>query len=152
VAQNRGMALCEQGDAQRGVLWLARSLEILPGDSSDLRRLNLSGWCRRLCSLTAFQTLPGAVMPLGCDPGGKFLLTGDADGNARLWEAATGKPIGQVPLQRGVVVSAFSPDGKIVLSGDDAGSVGLWKTANGELLCRLPEGQGKVVVAALGRD
>jgi WD40 repeat protein len=152
VAHNRGMALCEQADVQRGVLWLGRSLEILPGNAGDLRRLNLSGWCRRLCSLKVFHRLPGAAEPLACDPGGKFIVTGDADGSAHLWEAATGNRIGPEPLMRGVALWAFSSDGGIVLLGDREGKAQLWNTSDGNLRCRLPVSGHKLIAAAFNQD
>jgi WD40 repeat protein len=152
LAQARGMALCEQGDAQRGIPWLAKGLEILPGDASDLRRLNLLGWCRRLCSLKEWHELPAGVFPVNCDLGGRFILTQDTHGNARVWEAATGKPIGEAPLHHGVVVSAFSPDGGTILTGDREGIVRLWNTADGKLRCRLSEAQGEGAYAAFSKD
>ena len=62
-------------------------------------------------------------------PDGKTVITGSRnDLSARLWDAATGKPIGR-PLthQSGVLSVSFSPDGKTVLTtsaGPDGAAVG----------------------------
>ena len=52
-------------------------------------------------------------------PNGKTVVTGSWDNTARLWEAATGKPIGLALQHQGQVLAvAFSPDvPKTVLTG-----------------------------------
>ncbi len=52
-------------------------------------------------------------------PDGKTVVTGSrAEDGARLWDAATGMPIGP-PLRHpiGVIAAAISPDGKSLLTG-----------------------------------
>ena len=47
-------------------------------------------------------------------PDGKRIVTASFDGTARIWDAATGEPIGE-PLrghERGVTSAAYSPDGR----------------------------------------
>ena len=59
-------------------------------------------------------------------------LTGGQDKTARLWDAATGEPIGQpMAHQGGVSAVAFSPDGKTVLTGSGDGTARLWDAATG---------------------
>ena len=72
----------------------------------------------------------GAVNAVAFSHDGSVVVTGSEDNAARLWDAATGKPIGQ-PLPHGsaVTAAAFSPDGKIVLTG----SVIMAATALGRL-------------------
>jgi WD40 repeat protein len=70
-------------------------------------------------------------------PDGKLLASGDENGNIRLWDPATGQPVG-VPLHAGtgtpggVLGVAFSPDGKLLASADGNGNVRLWDPATGQ--------------------
>ena len=51
-------------------------------------------------------------------PDGKTVLTGSDDNTARVWDAATGQPIGPPLTHQGPVGAvAYSPDGKTVLTG-----------------------------------
>ena len=55
------------------------------------------------------------------------MLTGSLDRRARLWDAATGKPLG-APLVHpgGVRAAAWAPDGRVVVTGGDDGGVRFW--------------------------
>jgi tetratricopeptide (TPR) repeat protein len=67
---------------------------------------------------------------------------------ARLWDAATGQPIGQPMRHEGRVLSvAFSPDGKTILTGCLDKTARLWDAATGQPVgSRLLHGQGVWVV------
>ena len=64
-------------------------------------------------------------------PDGKSVMTGSVDETARLWDAATGQPLGP-PLQHrgGINAVAFSPDGKTLLTGSKDGTARLWPMAD----------------------
>src|SRR5207253_4543543 len=59
-------------------------------------------------------------------------LTGSMDYTARLWEVATGQPIGP-PLRHGnwVLAVAFSPDGQTIVTGGGGQAARLWRIATG---------------------
>jgi WD40 repeat protein len=62
---------------------------------------------------------------------GQTVATGGADGNVRLWDAATQQEIGP-PMSsdaKPVAAVSFSPDGTLVAAGSADGNVQLWDTA-----------------------
>ena len=61
------------------------------------------------------------------------MATASDDHTARVWEAATGKPVGQ-PLRHEAAVAsaAFSPDGLWVVTASDDLTARVWEAANGK--------------------
>jgi Flp pilus assembly protein TadD len=58
------------------------------------------------------------------------LVTGSADQTARLWQAATGRPLGAPFRHQNWVVSvAFRPDGRYILTGSTDKTARLWEVA-----------------------
>ena len=67
-------------------------------------------------------------------PDGKRIVTASEDKTARLWDAETGKPIGE-PLRghEGRVSSAaFSPDGKRIVTASGDKTARLWDAETGK--------------------
>ncbi|MDZ8260060.1 hypothetical protein [Nostoc sp. ChiQUE01b] len=68
-------------------------------------------------------------------PDGTLLAIGDAEGELRLWEVATGKLVVNFAGHLGWVWSvAFSPDGQILSSASEDETVRLWSVDTGECL------------------
>ena len=91
-------------------------------------RANLAAWRPHHARLKAVLSHEGPVDAAAFSPDGKTVLTGGDDRTARLWDVATGQPIGQPIRHEGVVTCvAFSPDGKTILtgsSGQDGAALG----------------------------
>jgi hypothetical protein len=81
------------------------------------------------------------VRAVAFSPGGRLLASADGDGTVRLWNLATGQPVGG-PLRgtsnpNGVRAVAFSRDGRLLASADADGTVQLWDAATGHLVATL---------------
>jgi WD40 repeat protein len=149
-AIDRHLLLCEEGDLGRGLLRLAHSLATAPEDSDDLRRvcqINLAAWARRLMTVKALINAPAdnPLLSPSVSPDGRTFLTASGE-TARLWDAATGQPIG-APLRQPTAVGAmtFTADSRKVLTGGTDGTVRFWDTATGNPLGGPVQTGGPVV-------
>jgi eukaryotic-like serine/threonine-protein kinase len=136
LALTRGRELCEQGEAGRGLLWLARSLQFAPEDEDDLQweiRANLAGWSRHVCPLKAMLPHPDWIESVTFSPDGQTILTKEVGGTGHLWDGSTGEPIGPPPGdQRWPGKLTSSPDGRLVLThAQDSTGLQLWDAATG---------------------
>jgi WD40 repeat protein len=138
---DQGQRLCEE-DVARGILWLARSLELAPADDADLQhaiRMNLASWCRQLHALKAYGEY-GQPGHFALSADGRIAVTAGRSESGQkvevqLWEAATGKPLGPPWEHKKWLDSlALSPDGKTVLIGSNDGTARLWEAATGKPL------------------
>jgi WD40 repeat protein len=90
---------------------------------------------------------PSQVNAVAYSPDGKAVLTGTGhhqpfwnrtephQGEARLWDAATGEPLGPaVPHKYNVIAVAFRPDGKAFVTGCAEGEARAWDAGTGEPL------------------
>jgi tetratricopeptide (TPR) repeat protein len=85
-------------------------------------------------------------------PDGKLIVTGSAN-EARLWDAATGLPIGKPLVHSDMVVSlGFSPDGQAILTGSWDNSARLWDATTGNPIGRPLAQSGFVSSAVFSPD
>jgi WD40 repeat protein/serine/threonine protein kinase len=125
-----GVNLCERGEIDQGVLWLARALKVAPPEAAPLRECinaNFCSWRQRLNTLDAILVHDGPVLAVAFSSDGRKILTGSPDTTACLWDARTGHVLG-LPFQHGGAVRAvaFTADGEKILTGNWDGTAQVW--------------------------
>jgi WD40 repeat protein len=84
---------------------------------------------------------------------GRFLISGDGEGNVRLWEVSTGKLSRCLPKQRDPVTSLeVSPDGRLLACGTSTGKVRVVEMATAELRASLGDHNGPIHRLAFSKD
>src|SRR5262245_2653706 len=126
----------------------AESLNIDGTDPVTARRIAVAAWAvfptsqaaSAITTLLAEQRQrgilpadPSTVWAVAFSPRRTLLATGGGDGTVRLWNPATGRPVG-APLpatsaQANVYGVAFSPDGTLLATAGGDGTVRLWNPA-----------------------
>jgi WD40 repeat protein len=82
-------------------------------------------------------TNPGGVASLALRAGGRLLVTGGYDGIVRLWDPASGRPVGTLRGAAGTIWSVdISPDGQRIVAGGEDASIRIW-SVEGKLLRTL---------------
>jgi len=86
-------------------------------------------------------------------PDGQRVVTASKDKTARLWDGASGKPLGEPMKHENVVYSAqFSPDGQRVVTASWDETARLWDSASGKPLGEPMEHKGAVMSAQFSPD
>ena len=67
----------------------------------------------------------GWVFSVAFSPDGKRIVSGSSDQTVRLWDAATGQPVGQPLTGHEVNSVAVGPDGQRIVSGSADGTLRL---------------------------
>jgi eukaryotic-like serine/threonine-protein kinase len=118
MALDQGLRLCGEGQVREGLLWLTRCLELAPeSDLAQAARLNLAAWEGATAGLRALLPHDDLVQAVVFDRTGRRILTGGLDRRSRLWDAATGRPVGK-PFLHGAL-----PPGRKPMPGETLGRV-----------------------------
>jgi WD40 repeat protein len=96
----------------------------------------------------------GDVTSAAFSPDSKWVVTTSTDGTARVWDAATGRPLHVLYGGRAVTVyaAAFSPDGKWLVTAADDWTARVWDAASGTEWLTLTGHQGPVFAAEFSPD
>jgi WD40 repeat protein/tRNA A-37 threonylcarbamoyl transferase component Bud32 len=140
----QGMALCEQGEVPRGLLWLSRALELANEARSESLdrplRINLADWAGQLSRRRRLPPMrhSGPVMSLNFRRGGGALVSVGEEGVARIWDTTTGHQL-EPPLKlkedtsepRRLESARFGPGQSGLLEAvDHEGNATLWDVNN----------------------
>lgn len=124
-----GTRLMESGDLSAALLWFAEALRLaekekLPAQTLRLRLAAVLAQCPRPVQMWLHDKTLNVVQ-LSSD--GKRVLTVSGKSAAEVWDAATGKRIGDVLAhEEAVTQAAFSPDGKRVVTAAADMTLHLW--------------------------
>jgi WD40 repeat protein/serine/threonine protein kinase len=96
-------------------------------------RAAISAWQRQSPRVLSIFSHADAIRNVGFSPDGRTAFTASLDKTVRLWDAATGQPIGAAlrhARQPNVVI--FTADCNRVLTGDESGVAQFWDAATGQ--------------------
>jgi WD40 repeat protein/serine/threonine protein kinase len=95
LALDQGITFCEQGQIARGLLWLARSLEMAQRSRtaylSRAIRVNIAEWSRLLPRIGSVWSHGTPARVVAFSPDGKVLASTGPGGLLRFWDLSTGK-------------------------------------------------------------
>jgi eukaryotic-like serine/threonine-protein kinase len=153
----RGQSAFDKGQNGVGLLEMIESWRsaVAAGDPvwQQAARANLAAWQNHDIGIKAVFSHQGVVRGVAFSPDSKTVLTGSADKTARLWDVATGMPIGPPLADQGAVYRAgFSPDGKALVTGSQDNTARLWDVATGNPIGPPLAHQGAVRAVAFSPD
>lgn len=92
-------------------------------------------------------TTPNSVNGVAVSPDGTRIASAQADHSIRIWDTASGAPVGSPLTGHSDIVwsVAFSPDGKTLVSGSEDKTVRLWDVESGSAIGDPLEGHTGVV-------
>jgi hypothetical protein len=95
----------------------------------------------------------GEIWAASFSPNSRRVVTASADKTARVWEAASGRPVGESMRHDGWVLAAsFSPDGRWVLTASEDKTARVWEVASGRPVGEPMRHDGWVWAASFSPD
>ena len=148
----QGTSLLEQGETREGIAHLARAVRTDTNNLSATARLYSAVANRSFCRLVAKLNHERRVSCARFSPDGHRAVTGSDDQSVRLWDSATGRPVGEPMLHEGPVKFVqFSPDGGRLLTATE-NAVRVWDVTSGKPLIEPIELEGRFNSAEFSSD
>ena len=135
LTSNQGLALCDQGELGRGLLWLARGLELATeAQSEDINRtirINLADWWGQLSRPVRLPPMrhSSPILGFAFRRAGRTLVSVGKDRVARTWDMATGEevePSLELEGDRPGRVVFGPPGGGLLATVDEGGRATFW--------------------------
>jgi WD40 repeat protein len=159
-----GNRLVDEGDLLGSLPWFAEALSLEEGSGAReaVQRMRLAAVLQQ-CPRPV-QVLPhaGAVTHAAFSPDGRWIVTasgdeGESTGEARVWDAGTGRPLTPPLKHNNIVVHAeFSPDGRrLVTATSDRRATAearVWDAATGQPITPPLKHDGDVYQAEFSPD
>ena len=123
LALDKGIALAEEGHADRGLLWMLEALKTAPDDAEEFRRMvrwNLGAWLGQVHKPLRIIDTGGPCTDLAFSPDGRSFATGFTPIDRAiatpidLWDTASGRKLSSLP--GAFAPFAFRPDGKVLVA------------------------------------
>ena len=144
----------ESGKNAQALAYFAQALRLNPEnrEASGLTTAVLTQLSWQV-PLTGSMWHEGAVHSAQFSPDGQRVVTRSEDQTARLWDAASGKPIGE-PMKHedGVISAQFSPDGQRVVTASRDKTARLWDATSGKPIGEPMKHEGGVFSAQFSPD
>jgi WD40 repeat protein/predicted Ser/Thr protein kinase len=126
--------LTDAGDFAGALHWQLQAMELEHDDDAarDRQRRSIGALLRGAPQVEQMFFHAGPVNFAVFSPDGRRIATASDDRTACLWDAATGKRLGEPMVHSGpVYLAQFSPDGKTVVTASDDGTARVWNAFTG---------------------
>ncbi len=126
LALEKGLAMAEEGRADRGLLWMFEAFTTAPDEAKEFRKVvrwNLGAWLAQIHKPLRFMTADARCDYIAFSPDGKSFATGFSPGDltnatpVELWDTDSGVKLRSLP--GAFAAFAFAREGKVLVARSD---------------------------------